>query len=296
VDLTPPAETFDAVRWGVAAGIVALVARREVAGPALAAGGVVALVAADRMPGEVAVVLLVLAATDAARSLGLVRLELHVEAAVVTGLVLAASAERWELIVAAAPVALGAALTDVDRRHRWWRAGPVTTAAAAGGAYATLPDTEEAAVVLGAFVAAAVVVATSRRAALGPCASLAGLLVWVAAVGGRGRDGAFVGAVAAVGIVAVEPVVHAVARTQAQVRVRVRTVVVPALVPVLVAGQVGLALYAARVAGLESGAEDAVRLAALAVVPAGIAVAALTTRAEEAGGEHDESARDDGGG
>jgi hypothetical protein len=277
MDLTPPAATFDAVRWGVAAGLVALAARRQVAAPALAAGATVALVAADRVPGEVAVMLLLLAAADVGRSLGRLGVETHVELAVVGGLVLAASSERWELLVAAGPVVIGAALTDADGRHRSWRAGPVTAAAAAGGAYATLPDTEEAAVVLGALVATAVLVVADRRVGLGPATSLAGLLVWVAAVGGRGRDGAVVGAVAALGVVVVEPVVHAVARTQHPAR----TVVAPGLRPVLVLAQVGLALYAGRVAGLESGAGDAVARAALVVVPAGILVAVLTTRAQE---------------
>ena len=101
--------------------------------------------------------------------------------------------------------AMAAARTDAS----WGATGltPVLYAITAFGVFAAVPDTEEAAVLLGASVPAALCGWPLGRARLGPAgaAGAAALMVWVSAVGGRGRLPSIVGAVACLGLLATLP-------------------------------------------------------------------------------------------
>jgi hypothetical protein len=101
--------------------------------------------------------------------------------------------------------AMAAARTDAS----WGATGitPVLYVITAFGVFAAVPDTEEAAVLLGASVPAALCGWPLGRARLGPAgaAGVAALMVWVSAVGGRGRLPSIVGAVACLGLLATLP-------------------------------------------------------------------------------------------
>jgi hypothetical protein len=129
---------------------------------------------------------------------------------------------------------------------------PVLFAIGAVGVYFCVPDTEAPKALLGALVAAAALGLEPRlRPALGAPA-LAGLFVWVGAVGGIGRPGSVVGAVACLGVLVLVPLV----------RRSVHTLLVVAL-------QCALVLYSSRVAGLEQSAWTAFALCVPAFVAAG---------------------------
>ena len=84
---------------------------------------------------------------------------------------------------------------------------PVLYAAAAAGVFAAVPDTEQAATLLGASVPLALLgwpLGAGRLGSPGAGAATA-LLVWVAAVGGRGREPSIIGAVACLGLLVTLP-------------------------------------------------------------------------------------------
>ncbi|MGH8928762.1 MAG: hypothetical protein ACRDWH_10455 [Acidimicrobiia bacterium] len=89
-------------------------------------------------------------------------------------------------------------------------------AIAAAGVWVTVPDTEEALVLLGAIAAATLLswpLGVARLGSVGVHA-LVGLYMWVVAWGGRGREGAVVGAVAALGMLFAAPVAAWMARNR----------------------------------------------------------------------------------
>lgn len=119
----------------------------------------------------------------------------------------------WFLAVA---VAVGAPLaTSFDRRDTSRGLGPVFLAVAVLGAYATLPDTEEVLVLAGAVLPVMLLAWPGGLASLGGWGiyPLVGVLAYVAAWGGRGREGAVVGALAGLGVLIAEPIARRVRGT-----------------------------------------------------------------------------------
>jgi hypothetical protein len=108
-------------------------------------------------------------------------------------------------------VVVAAPLTASADRHLATRGfGPTFLVVAVAAMFTTLPDTEEILVVFGAVVALALLAWPKVFASLGAVGiyPAVGLLVWVIAVGGRGRESAVVGAVACIGVLAIEPLVR----------------------------------------------------------------------------------------
>jgi hypothetical protein len=112
---------------------------------------------------------------------------------------------RWLVGVAVVLGATAASRTDAD----WGEIGvtPTLYAVSAAGVFAAVPDTEQAATLLGASVPAALAGWPLGRARLGPtgAGAAAALLLWVGAVGGRGREPSIVGAVACLGLLLTLP-------------------------------------------------------------------------------------------
>jgi hypothetical protein len=168
--------------------------------------------------------------------------------------------------------AMAAARTDA----MWDATGltPVLYAITAFGVFAAVPDTEEAAVLLGASVPAVLCGWPLGRARLGPAgaAGAAALMVWVSAVGGRGRLPSIVGAVACLGLLVTLPAGRWLAD-----RWLGRTVCAgdPAVLPpvLVLAAQAATVAVASRVAGISSELRVAVPTAV------GITIAALAASA-----------------
>ena len=130
-----------------------------------------------------------------------------------------------------------------------------------GAVYSTVPDTEAARVVLGAAIPVACLGLPFLYARFGTGGAAASVCVlgWVIGQDGLGRPGAVVGAVATIGLFALEPLVRSL-RDRARGRPSRREIpIVPA-----VTVHLGCALAAARWAGLAHGADEAaLRLAVI---------------------------------
>ncbi len=115
----------------------------------------------------------------------------------------------------------GAAAAASDRATAPAGLGPVLVALACCAAFTTLPDTEQIGAVAGVALPFALVGAPVALARLGPGAyAVCGLLAWSAAVGGTGRPGAAIGAVAGLGVLLVLPAARWVRRGHAHLPTR----------------------------------------------------------------------------
>jgi hypothetical protein len=165
----------------------------------------------------------------------------------------------------------GAALVaDFDRTYAPTGLGPVLIPITVFGIWASVPDTEEAIPVVGALLPLALLGWPRVLASLGSAGAPAvvGVLMWTAAVGGRGRLGAVVGGAACLGIMVLEPVLRRIWPERVAFVTRG-----PSPHRFLIVGGSHLALVAAcsRVAGLETSPIRAgliVMLACLAVAVA----------------------------
>lgn len=166
----------------------------------------------------------------------------------------------------------GVLVADFDRANARAGLGPVLLAVTALAMYTTLPDTEEVAAVVGAALPFVLLGAPRPLASLGGpgATSVVGLLVWIAAVDGRGRAGSVVGAIACLGVMLVEPLVRRA------LPLRLRSSPPAALSPraiLVVALHVGLVAVAARVAGRRISAVAAAEVAVPALVAAAVGLA-----------------------
>jgi hypothetical protein len=185
-----------------------------------------------------------------------------------TVLAVDASSTGWVRGLVGVAVVLGAPAAS-RTEAAWGDAGlpPVLYTITAAGVFAAVPDTEQAAVMLGASVPLGLTGWPLGHVRLGPAGAGAAvaLLVWVAAVGGRGREPSIVGAVACLGLLATLPV--------GGWRVR-RTGGSGAVgrshhVAVLVVGvHLAVVAVASRVAGISSDLDVAAPVAAATVVAA----------------------------
>jgi hypothetical protein len=98
---------------------------------------------------------------------------------------------------------IGLALLRFQRADRLGHLTIPLLAVTAFGIWATVPDTEEARVLLGVLVLMGLVAWPWRLSSVSPAGAfaLAGLLVWIGAVGGAAREGSIIGAWGSVGLV-----------------------------------------------------------------------------------------------
>jgi hypothetical protein len=264
---------------GVAA--VVLVGRRERpwAGLAFAAAALVAL--DDRFTVEagfaVGVVLVAVGGCLAARRGPMVQ----VVAAVPGTLVLAQAADLdtpgWAVPTIVGVTLIGGVLVAAcDRPYGRLGATPVMLAVTTLGIYLTTPDTEHTALLLGAALPVALLGWPRPVASLGVGGSFAAvaLLAWAVVVDGAGRDGAVIGAVACLGLFAVEPLVRwAGARD-----VDGRGAVSGRQALVAVALHVGVVAVCSRVGGLRESAADALVICAVAYAVSAAALVLASRR------------------
>jgi hypothetical protein len=260
---------------GTIMSVVALVMRRTRYRLEVGSGGVatlatvVGLAATDRLSGRIIIALALLAlggALTGQRGLAW-RAIAGVPGAIVVASAVPEATATWIRVAAGIGTAVLAPLfVELDRLHP--RLTGLLATITAGGVYGTAPDTEHARAFVGGTLSSAALGA-DPRAAPGPAgaASLPGLLAWTAAVDGRARPGAVVGALACAGVFALAPMVRW-SRTHAIV---------------VVAVHVGLVAIASRVAGLERSRSAAGAIVLLAYGGAvAVFAAARSSRARRA--------------
>ena len=170
---------------------------------------------------------------------------------------------RWARVLMFVTIVVGGtALASFDRRWARHGLGAPLVALWAAGAYMTLPDTEAALAVLGAALVVAAGAWPLRLASIGACGALpiAGLLAWTSRFGGSGRPSSIVGAVACIGLLAVEPATRALRGFRSG---PLDVIARPghgrwSTLPIAAAVQLVLVFVAARVAGLSHSVDRAV--------------------------------------
>lgn len=199
-------------------------------------------------------------------------------AVVVADVAAAESDLGWvRALVFTATVAGGALVAAFDHGQRRAALGPTLLAGTVLGMYATLPDTEQITVVVGAALPLAFLGWPFVLGVLGPGAyATVGLLAWVATVGGHGRPGSIVGALAGLGLLLVEPVVRPWWRGRAASPPR------PVHSVGLIALQAGVVTVTSRIAGLETAAGTAAAISGLVLLAAGCTLAVLRALAPRA--------------
>ncbi len=181
----------------------------------------------------------------------------------------------------------GTLLVDYDTANTGSGLAPILLAMTALGAWTTVPDTEQILVVAGVFLPIALLGLPVTRITEGAGAyGVVGLLVWVATVGGRGRPGAVIGAVACLGILLAEPIARRIWRGRA---VTPRHAATARGIGALVV-HAGVVLLAARFAGFVQPADTAVGLSAV-VLLLGVAAMVLVLRPRRPGDPPREASR-----
>jgi hypothetical protein len=278
--------------WGLGAGVLALLAAavesRRRADHALVVGLVTAaaaLGAISRTWSVVPAALLGLAGVAAALAwLDRRRLptgpSLRTAAVLMTPfaavLAVDASSTGWVRGLVGASVVLGAvAASRTDAA--WGETGvpPTLYAITAAGVFAAVPDTEQAATLLGASVPLALCGWPLGHARLGTAGAgtATALFVWVAAVGGRGREPSIVGAVACLGLLVTLPAGRWLAGRARHPGAVCRSRHGAFL---LVGAQLALVAVASRVAGVATDLEVAAPVAAGTLLAALVASALLS--------------------
>jgi hypothetical protein len=283
-DLLDSADFVTGARVGAVAAVAALIAAsawRAWRGRRLPAGGLVfaaaALVALDgrfELPPELLIGTAALGLAgltgDLFRVPVWIRAPLALPGAWLVGFGTEVNDVRWtQALVSATAVVGGTLMSDFDRRWRRPSIAGGLFAIAVLGVYVTVPDTEAplrvlvAAVLIGALGWPIGVLRFGSGGAYAAC----GVLAWTAAIGGIGRSGSIVGAVASLGLLLSEPVARVIARFRGPL---VRD---PRLMATLAMGiaQVGLVAVTARVAGLRRDEGEAGVIAAIALVAAVVA-------------------------
>ncbi len=159
----------------------------------------------------------------------------------------------WLVILGTA--ILGPLAAETDRDLGRLGLGPVMWLFTIGAVYSTVPDTELILVLLGVAMPLALLGLPFRLARLGEGGSAAaiGLMLWVAAQGGWARPGSIVGSVGALALFVTIPIGH---RLRVWFRFELQWSRNRRALGIL-AAQLGLALWASRIAGMALGAGEA---------------------------------------
>jgi hypothetical protein len=153
-------------------------------------------------------------------------------------------------------IIVGGSMADLERRRG--RVVSVMLVASLGGIYLAVPSPDEAFVLLLASLILIPLPEIRTRGGM----PIAGLLVWVAAVGGEPRTGSIVGALACVGILVIEPISVAI-RSRLPHSTRLIPVEDVTLRLLLVTHLLVVAL-ASRISGFREKSEPALAIALLA--------------------------------
>lgn len=251
------------------------------AGVAFGTAAVAAFAHRIRMEDELAAGLVVVAVGSAltAGRRPLVRMAAVLPGALVVALSTGVDEPAWAVpVVVVATVVGGFLVAESDRALGRTGLPPVLLAITTVGVYGTTPDTEHAVVLVGVALALVPLGWPLPSATLGVAGSsvVAAVVSWTAVVDGRDRPGAVVGAIACLGVLAVEPVRRwapwrrdAGPRPAAGLRVRARDAVVVAAL------HAGLVAACSRVAGLRTPAVQALAIAAVAYALAAAVLVAL---------------------
>jgi hypothetical protein len=169
-------------------------------------------------------------------------------------------------LVAVSIVVAGPLVADFDRRFgaRGWPL--VLYAISAVGVFSTVPDTERALVLLGLSLPMVFAGWPFALASLGPAGSYAavGVLVWVSATDGRGRQAAIIGAIACLGLLVIEPIARLLRGGRATA---IEALSLSIWAVLAVAGvQLALVFVAGRIAGLQHATGTAALIVALEIV------------------------------
>ena len=181
-------------------------------------------------------------------------------------------------------IAIGAPLvTSFDRHFADRGYGPVLLVVSIAGMFTTLPDTEEILVLFGAAVPLALLAWPKAVASLGSVGvyPVIGVLAWVIAFGGRGRESAVVGATACLALLVVEPLVRCWRNRTLLDRIPHRWSWVPAAAGL----QLVFVLLAARVAGLSKTSQRAAFVGMLVLFGAATVLATARSRSPARLGE-----------
>jgi hypothetical protein len=194
----------------------------------------------------------------------LARFAFLVPGALVLGASLPGGLAFWLRVTTVGATVLLAPLVVVFAQ-RGPRVAAALFAVAAVGLYACVPDTEHARALLGALLAAGLLGLDPLLPAAPGVSAVTGLFLWTAVLGGHGRPGAVVGAVACLGVLVVAPVAGWARVTRSA--------------PVLLVGvQVALVAFVSRVAGFRQSRAAAIALALPALVIAYLVLALVARR------------------
>lgn len=190
----------------------------------------------------------------------------------------------WRSLLLLSMILVGAPLTaSFDRHHADRGLAPVFLAVTIFGAYTTLPDTEEILVMLGAAIPLTLLAWPRAMVSLGAWGAypVVGMLAWVIAWGGRGRETAIIGAAAGLGLLVVEPTVRMLRSSTLLDRIP-RSVAGPVIAGL---AQAVVVAITARVAGLQSSPVVSTAIALATLTVAWIVLA--TFAAPERSGRHE---------
>ena len=273
------------LRWGLAGSVTALVLvalsrRRDknaipVAGILITSGAVLALSYIRPIPRSLLLGLAFLAIAGFVSSWAKRRVPSGIAFAVPGAYIIAFGSDipvrPWVLWLVFGAIVLGSVLAaNFDWRHMDSGLVALLLAMTLGGVFLTVPDTEGILVLLGAAVPVLTLAWPRPLVRLGFGAfPLIGILMWVIAWGGRGRESSIVGAVACLGVLLVEPV---------EARLKRRSLPPPAVAITVI--HVVLLLIVARIAGVQAAPGMAAAIATLALVTGTIGWWALPRGAE----------------
>jgi hypothetical protein len=284
LDLVRETAFYDGLWAGLLAGavvaIIALVTRMRrpipLAGVAGAIAALIALARSVDVPDQLVTGILALAVGGVAAQLLGSKVVLRAVVAL-PGAVLVAGAVDSDVswigpFVLVATTAGAALVADFDRTYAPTGLGPVLTLVTVLGIWASVPDTEEAIPVVGALLPIAFLGWPRVLASLGSSGAPAvvGVLAWTAAVGGRGRLGAVIGATACLGIMVLEPVLRRI--WPARVGLLSNRSSSKHRLLVVCGAHLVLVAICSRVAGLERSPISAAIIVALAYVAVAVAL------------------------
>lgn len=179
------------------------------------------------------------------------------------------------VLVVVTTIAVAVLVADLERRVAPTGLGLVLIALTVVGVYETVPEPGLVLPLLVTALLGALLAWPIPLVSLGGSgAAVVGAIVWAAAIGGRGRLGSVVAAVACFGLFLAEPMARFIARRPRGLADRVK--VGGKAVPLFATGHLAVVYIASRVAGLRHRLLQAIAIAAIDIAVATILAVAAT--------------------